>query len=179
MNILVELDGGPNNGNVSVTPVGELFRGRHIASRMNEPQKTQPENMGIPETVPGFHIELDLRKRKVTIYDPLSRPEYKRDRAALESYLSRQARRPVQGKEKKFSPREDIVVEIPEHDASTMMAWLLFLYRICTAKTPSGILHSGQWPREVVDYASDLQKEAANAMRMRTTKLPVPELASV
>jgi hypothetical protein len=173
MKIVIELDGGSNNGNPRIDPLGETFRGRHLRSNLSPSTRFSAHSQSMPAIVPGFYVEIDLTAKEVTVYDPLTRPQFKADRKALEHFLSHPLDEQV--RKQKFTPLEDKVIPLTDNEIA--MEWLLWAYKVTRSgknDVPLAILHSGDFPQSVVDYARAEQRRHA-AMR-GGGKTKVPEL---
>lgn len=171
--IVIELDGGKNNGNPRIDPLGECYRGRHLRSNLSPSTRFSAHSQSMPETVPGFYVEIDMVKNQVTVYDPLTRPQFKTDRKALEHFLSNPLDEQV--RKQRFKPLEDKVILLTDNEVA--MEWLLWAYKMTRSgknDVPLAILHSGEFPQEVLDYAKAEQRRHA-AMR-GGGKTKVPEL---
>ncbi len=86
--IVVELGSETENINPFLEPKEAGYRGIYRNHNASSNERMSFENMGIPPHLPGFHIEVDLKNRKVTVYDPLTRPKHAELRKAFEHYLS-------------------------------------------------------------------------------------------
>lgn len=171
MKIVIELDGGPRNLNPRIDPLSDCFRGRHLRSNLSPSTKFSAHSQSMPEMVPGFHVEIDLRAKQVTVYDPLTRPQFKADRKALEHFLSHPLDEQV--RKQSYKPLADQV--IPLTDDEVAMEWLFWAYKVTRSSkndTPSAILHSGEFPDSVLEYARAEQRRHAQMRGGGRTKVP-------
>lgn len=176
MKLVLELDGGSNNANPRIDPLSETFRGRHLKANLSPSTKFSPHTQSMPDVVPGFYVEIDLRAKQVTVYDPLTRPQFKQDRKALEHFLSHPLDEQV--RKQSFKPLEDRVIPITDDEIA--MEWLGWAYKVTRSgknDVAQAILHSGEFPEQVIEYARAEQRRHAAMRGGGRTK--VPELLAV
>jgi len=95
-----------------------------------------------------------LRNRRVTIYDPLTRPENRSTRKAVENSLEY----PAQGVPKRsYKPLEDRVTNNCQNDL--LVQWLMELYINCEQNAAQ--LRKGEFPKVVLDRVEANRKKAA------------------
>lgn len=171
MKLVIELDGGKNNANPRIDPLSDCYRGRHLRSNLSPSTRFSAHTQSMPEIVPGFYVEIDLAKKQVTVYDPLTRPQFKQERKALEAFLANPLDEQV--RKQSFKPLDDIVIPLTDNEIA--MEWLFWAYKVTRSgknDVASAILHSGQFPESVLEYARTEQRRHAQMRGGGKTKVP-------
>lgn len=165
--ILVELGNDEQNLNPYLRSLSDAFRGITRETSLDVTVTDSPENRRFPKHLPGFRIEVDIRNRRVTVYDPLTRPEGEKARESLLAYLEK----PFQGVPKRrYTPFKDIVIENCMNNQ--LVEWLDELRTLVNANHAQ--LRKGEFPASVGEYR---EAERLKAMELQYGKAsPMPQL---
>lgn len=165
--IVVELGSEERNTNPFLRVAGEAFRGITRLSNASINERTTPENNGVPD-MPGFYVEIDVRKRRVSLYDPLTKPRFARTRERLEKHLQSP---PKQGTPRRtFQPVKERVTENCSNEV--IVAWLKELYVMC--QEGAAQLRDGEFPKEIPE-AVDSQSKYQWSLQ-KPADAPIPQL---
>lgn len=165
--IVVELGSERQNINPFLEPKEAAYRGIYRSHNASSNERMSFENMSIPPQLPGFHVEIDVKGRKITVYDPLTRPKHAETRRALEHYLSS----PPKGVPKRsYQPLADET--IVDCESVSLFRWLRALWVLIEAGHAQ--LREGKIPIAVIDRIKKDRTHDAEAKW--GAQEPVPEL---
>lgn len=151
--ILFELGSESKNTNPHLSSADAGYRGITKKENRSINERMAFENDGIPD-LPGFFVEIDIKNRRLNLYDPLTRPEFKRTRDKLEAALGS----PAEGVIKRtYSPLKDRVTENCQNDL--MVKWLMELYSL--VEDDQAQLRKGKFPQAVIDRVESGRRKAA------------------
>jgi hypothetical protein len=165
--IVVELGSETENINPFLEPKEAGYRGIYRNHNASSNERMSFENMGIPPHLPGFHVEVDLKNRKVTVYDPLTRPKHAELRKAFEHYLSNPPRGVAR---RSYQPLADEV--ICDCESVSLFRWLRALWILIDAGHAQ--LREGKIPAAVIERVKKDRKQDAEAKW--GSQEPAPEL---
>lgn len=106
--VIVELGNYNQNRNEYLEFFETSFRGIYRIGNRSPAERMSIENDLYPN-LPGFHIEVDCWRRRITVYDPLTRSQHSDTRAALEHALGNNYGCFVP--KRRFNPLNDIVLD--------------------------------------------------------------------
>lgn len=151
--ILFELGSEKRNTNPHLNSADGVYRGITLRSNRSINERMSFENDAIPD-LPGFCVEIDIKNRRLNLYDPLTRPEFKKTRKELETALGN----PAQGVLKRtYAPLEDRLTENCQSDL--MVRWLMELYSL--VEDDQAQLRKGKFPQAVLDRIESGRRKAA------------------
>lgn len=167
--IVVELGRDDRNTNPLLDCANESYRGIYKRSNRSVAERMSFENDGVPD-LPGFIVEVDVRNSRISIYDPLTRPQYKSTRKQLEHHLQNPPQSEHHIPRRTFTPLEDQVTNNCANEL--LVTWLMELYRLVEAGDAQ--LRSGEFPKVVTDRVKADRKKDAELQW--GAKDPLPQL---
>lgn len=164
--ILVEIGNAKQNRNEYIDAFGDCFRGIYRRDSRSPAEKMSHENDSYPD-MPGYHIQVDIRKRLVTVYDPLTREEYKDVREQLERAL-RESRDSLFVPNRRFTPCKDRISRNCTDEY--LSRCIKQLYRLC--QSGNAQLKSGRFPKSLIKAAA--AERSRDALEQWGPQIPIP-----
>lgn len=167
--ILIELGNYERNTNPFLESANASYRGIYQRANRDISERMSFENDGVPD-MPGFQIEIDVRNRRICLFDPLTRPQHKSARKQLEHHLENPPQSQYHIPKRRFTPLEDQVTEGCSNEL--MVNWLMELHRLVEAGDAQ--LLKGEFPKVVTDRVAADRRKAAE--EQWGAKDPLPQL---
>ena len=168
--------GDEHGGQIMVSTLSEVFRGRFPVSRMHE----RPKTMGMLDDIPGIYFGINIRASRVSIWDPL---EEKRNKDQVDRLNNVMVETKLKGRGPlRFMERRD--TELPADTFKTLVIELMTKVERGTATVVEGRLPTAK-DLEAMDgdelydpvaqsqgYSTPKYRKDADAWRRQPTAAP-------
>lgn len=167
--IVIELGNNERNTNPYIECGGGTYRGIYRRANRSVAERWAAENEGVVD-LPGFYVEVDVRNATISLYDPLTRPQYQATREQIEHHLANppQSDQPIS--KQKYTPLPDQVTKNCSNEL--IVGCLMEMYRLVDARAAQ--LRQGEIPKSVVERVKE--DRANDAAEVWGKKNPLPQL---